>query len=411
MGSIVKHAGILGSMGAVSALVFLVLLLIAMNSAGGWTLGVNRLSELGTIGGSAAYYTAGCVISGALAILFGLGFSLREVNAVHKVCGLLVVVAAALLVALGLTAGAGDLNVSISLMFCGVATAVVLAETVGSIIDRTYVLAVISGALLIILALVLFTDALKGAAFAFVLAIWAMFQGALFLAPDAAPVRKAAPAGRSKQKRHESESGKARDSEERAQEKPKDPKQDGGNPGKEASVQVLPKEEKADPTSSESLPAAEPSTEPGPSDEETIVAPLAEKQEEDTSEGVAGSPLPAFAKIHGEESNPSAAEDFFTDNSPGALVRRAAWNKGLRCRRDYGEHRIPVAFVKGKVAVFVEPADAPREKDGMLESEGWKVLRYDEAAVSDGKVQAEEINSAVKANLRAAKAASKKRRK
>ncbi len=91
-------------------------------------------------------------------------------------------------------------------------------------------------------------------------------------------------------------------------------------------------------------------------------------------------------------------EDIYTDNSPEALVRRAAWNKGLRCRRGYGEHNIPVAFVKGKVAVFVEPADADASIDDILREEGWTVLRYDTATITDGKAQGDEIADAIKKN-------------
>ena len=102
--------------------------------------------------------------------------------------------------------------------------------------------------------------------------------------------------------------------------------------------------------------------------------------------------------------------DVFTDYSPEALVRRAAWNKGLRCRRGYGDHNIPVAFVKGRVAVYVEPADADRSIDDLLVSEGWTVLRYDEAAITDGKAEGEEILAAVRANMRTVKSSSKKRK-
>ena len=119
-----------------------------------------------------------------------------------------------------------------------------------------------------------------------------------------------------------------------------------------------------------------------------------------------GSDLDVPAEVEEE-----LGEDMFTDYSPEAVVRRAAWNKGLRCRRGYGEHNIPVAFVKGKVAVYVEGADADTSIDDILREEGWTVLRYDASTITDGKAQGEEINQAVKANNRAAKAASKKKKK
>ena len=93
----------------------------------------------------------------------------------------------------------------------------------------------------------------------------------------------------------------------------------------------------------------------------------------------------------------------YTDNSPEALVRRAAWNKGLRCRRNYGDANIPVAFVKGKVAVYVDDADADTSGDDALRAEGWTVLRYKAVDITDGKDQGEEIAAAVKENTKAVK--------
>lgn len=100
--------------------------------------------------------------------------------------------------------------------------------------------------------------------------------------------------------------------------------------------------------------------------------------------------------------------DHYTDYSPEAVVRRAAWNNGLRCRRDYGDDKIPVAFVGGKVAVFVEPADADRTLDNKLKSQGWTVLRYDEAEITDGVKEGTEITEVVNDNLKAKKSKKKK---
>lgn len=104
-------------------------------------------------------------------------------------------------------------------------------------------------------------------------------------------------------------------------------------------------------------------------------------------------------------------EDLYTDYSPEAVVRRAAWNKGLRCRRNYGPHGIPVAFVKGKVAVYVDSPEADTSVDSELEAEGWTVIRYDATTITDGKAQGEEIAAAVKANARASKSSKKKGKK
>ena len=82
----------------------------------------------------------------------------------------------------------------------------------------------------------------------------------------------------------------------------------------------------------------------------------------------------------------------------------------MRCRRDYGDYHIPVAFVKGKVAVYVEePGTEDREVEAKLKEEGWVVLRYDINKVTDGLAEGAEIADAVKANVRAQKAAKKKK--
>ena len=137
--------------------------------------------------------------------------------------------------------------------------------------------------------------------------------------------------------------------------------------------------------------------------DEAVIEVIEDRPEEDAP----STPGPA-PSVEEEE---VLGEDLFTDYSPEAVVRRAAWNKGLRCRRDYGPYNIPVAFVKGKVAVFVVPADADTSMDVALIDEGWTILRYDEALVTDGKVQGEEIAATVKLKLREIKATTKGKKK
>ena len=102
------------------------------------------------------------------------------------------------------------------------------------------------------------------------------------------------------------------------------------------------------------------------------------------------------------------AEDFNWDLTPEGILRRAAWNKKLRCRRNYGDLAIPVAFVKGKVAVYVD-ADASAAKP-KLEADGWVVLSYNGLDITDGDKQAVEIRDAVKAQLRKMKKGKKKKK-
>ena len=102
------------------------------------------------------------------------------------------------------------------------------------------------------------------------------------------------------------------------------------------------------------------------------------------------------------------AEEFNWDLSPEDILRRAAWNKKLRCRRNYGEFAIPVAFVKGKVAVYVD-VDASVAKP-KLEENGWVVLTYNGLDITDGEKQAVEIRDTVKAQLRKMKKGKKKKK-
>ncbi|MDO5861407.1 MAG: hypothetical protein Q4Q58_01160, partial [Thermoplasmata archaeon] len=134
---------------------------------------------------------------------------------------------------------------------------------------------------------------------------------------------------------------------------------------------------------------------------------------EETAEPVVETPAapaeaPAEEPAPAVEEDEALGEDIYTDNSPEALVRRAAWNKGLRCRRSYGDRNIPVAFVKGKVAVYVDEPGADTSGDDELRAEGWTVLRYNAADITDGKAQGEEIAAAVKENTRASKKKGKK---
>ena len=98
------------------------------------------------------------------------------------------------------------------------------------------------------------------------------------------------------------------------------------------------------------------------------------------------------------------------DTSIEGVVRRAAWNKGLRCRRNYGDLRIPIAFVKGKVAIYVDNDEEANARRAELEGAGWVVFSYRAADITDGETQAVEIKDAVKSQLRAAKKSKKKKK-
>lgn len=172
---------------------------------------------------------------------------------------------------------------------------------------------------------------------------------------------------------------------------PEVPVEEQPEPVTEAPVEETPAEESVQPEAPVEEPAQEIS-------EQTVPETVAEE-------------VPVETVVDASNASPEVqepAEDIYTDNSPEALVRRAAWNKGLRCRRGYGEHEIPVAFVKGKVAVYVTDAGADASIDDVLREEGWTVLRYDAASITDGKQQGEEIAAAVKANTKTVKKKSRR---
>ncbi len=98
-------------------------------------------------------------------------------------------------------------------------------------------------------------------------------------------------------------------------------------------------------------------------------------------------------------------------DTPEGLMRRACWNKGLRCRLNYGPYYIPVAFVKSKVAVYID-TDAPDNRnDEALRDKSWVVLHFNEADITDGQKEAQIVADAVKANLRTLKKKKSKKAK
>ncbi len=110
-----------------------------------------------------------------------------------------------------------------------------------------------------------------------------------------------------------------------------------------------------------------------------------------------------------------AGDDFDIDEdewamTPEGIVRRAAWNKGLRCRRNYGPLAIPVAFVRWKVAVYVDADETTEENRSKLEKDGWIVVNYDSSKITDGQEQAEELRDTVKSQMRALKKKKKKKK-
>jgi very-short-patch-repair endonuclease len=85
-------------------------------------------------------------------------------------------------------------------------------------------------------------------------------------------------------------------------------------------------------------------------------------------------------------------------DTPALRVRKAVWTKRLRYRRDYGRAKIDLAFVKWKVAVFIDADGKAKPSDDALVKKGWIVLRFKESNITDGKKESESISAAIKEN-------------
>jgi len=85
-------------------------------------------------------------------------------------------------------------------------------------------------------------------------------------------------------------------------------------------------------------------------------------------------------------------------DTPELRVRKAVWAKRLRYRKDYGRSKIDLAFVKWKVAAFIDADGKPKQTDDALAKKGWIVLRFKESNITDGRDEAEKISAAIKDN-------------
>jgi len=91
---------------------------------------------------------------------------------------------------------------------------------------------------------------------------------------------------------------------------------------------------------------------------------------------------------------------YIAEDTPAARLKKAVWAKRLRYRMDYGDEGIDLAFVKRKVAVFI---DGNGKNDEILAKKGWKVLRFKGADITDGSKEAKLISDAVKESDKAVK--------
>ena len=454
MATALENGKITGTMGVVAALAYIVCMLVSAFLTDGFEFGVSTLDSLG----SETIYVAGCAIAGILGAVFGVLVSLRKVPSktfIEKVRGVLIIVSALLLIVIGVV-DLPDFNEYIVWAFIAVICLTVLADVGYDWVTDQKVETIISAFLLLVIVLTgclsQGNNVITQFAFVIFVAIWVIFISAMYFAPvAAAPVASSSKKNKDKDKKG---AGKADNAKKNApaprpypssrpeakqpakpvaKEQPKKvevpPKREEPVKVEEPKVVIPPKEEpkkeelpklkvmssreaamardarrkEEEPVKSiTEEPKSEPVVEPVV---ELVVEPIVESEAvtEDVPDDV------GYADSSDDEGD---VEDFdMYEDTPDALLRRATWNKGLRCRRDYGDYLIPIAFVKAKVAVYITDGSGDTSKDDALRSEGWTVFRYLESDITDGKDQAEEINKAVKDNLKAERASKKKKGK
>jgi len=431
---------IIGGIGIAAAVVFIIAMLIAIVNTDGFTFGSGTLSGLFP---ENVIIVAGSVIAGILGALFGLLITLGKAESkvfIGKIRGILMVLSGAVLVVLGMTNG----NELAVYLFIALIILSAASDTFYNWVSDQKIFMVFSLFLMLFIALTGILsqtgeNSVMGFAFAAFVAFWVILVAAIRFIPivEAEPLKKEKKGKESETKKKNAPAPRPypvkkeepKKAAERPAEKAKKPKEEP----KKAEPPVQETEEK--PPAEAPKPAEAKAKEPIKvmSSREAAAARNARKKEEPAAEAAAAeveveavaeaeaevAPEPPAETVPEEadtETFADAEEEGFDENleimedTPDALLRRATWNKGLRCRRDYGEYLIPIAYVKAKVAVYVQTEAGADDAsvDEKLMAKGWTVFRYKESDITDGKDQAEEISKAVKENLRADRAKKKK---
>jgi hypothetical protein len=464
MGISFSDGKVLGTLGLLAALIYVIALFVAALTTSGFEIGVNNITDLG----ETSVYTAGCIVAGLLGLVFGAGVLMRNIKGafIAKVYSILILVAAVVLVVLGVTKS----DSTVVMIFEIVAIIAVISEVGFNWISEQKALMVVSAFFAIFMIGTAALDAILGFGFAVFTALWIILTAVSYISEGqceactkktSKPVDKKENKNISKQK----QSVPAKPVEKVPSKKVEEPKKEDkvktsatvapktNVPKAEVKIESSNVEPKKNDVQKES-PKVEEKKEELPKlkvmssreaavvrdtkkvDDSKVEVPVKEATKQPV-ESVKESPASVVSEVKVEpigkievESVPIVQEETktigldnevedlegeieevnFAEDTPDALVRRAAWNKGLRCRRNYGEHKIPVAFVKGKVAVYISSDMGSKAEDDALTAEGWVVLHYIESDITDGKSQGEEIAKALKENLRAERASKKKKK-
>jgi colicin import membrane protein len=444
MATVSNDEKITGVIGIAAIAVFIIGLLIALVTDN-IPAGSEAMSDLYPM----TAFMAGSVIAGILGAIFGLLITIKKTESkffIGRVRGVLMIAAAAALIILGLTEGNDWVVYLFVILIILAATADVFYNWVADqkIHMVLSMILKLCMALIGILSLTETENFAYGFAFVVFVALWfglvAIMRFAPVVEPEPVkgkkakgnetkkknepaprpyPVKKEEPAKKSTAEKSAPKKAESKPAPKKAEPKPEPKKAEPKPEPKKAEPKPEPKKEEQQPKlkvmSSREAAAAR--------NARKKEEPAEEPDEEPAADVEIGrlepAPVPA-AEVEADAGTYTDQEEEGFDEfaeveaeTPDALLRRATWNKGLRCRRDYGEFQIPIAYVRAKVAVYVQPEfhedDALRDEE--IRAAGWTVFRYLESEISDGKDQAEEISKAVKENLKAERAAKKKKSK
>ena len=113
-------------------------------------------------------------------------------------------------------------------------------------------------------------------------------------------------------------------------------------------------------------------------------------------------------EFEGDDGEEEEDLSYLLEDTPEGRMRRAVWNKRIRYRRNYSRYKIDMAFVKFKVAVFVDNDGKGKPVDDTLAKKGWVVLRFKKGNITDGQEEANIVHKAVKERKKALKKKKKK---
>lgn len=361
MGYTRTKAGYFGVFGILAAIVYVAVFYTASGSVSNWTFGSSDTSVFMEI----ESYRYGLMAAGTLGALFGLGFIARRDNAAQIIGGITAVFAGLTLVIVGYQAPSVKDN--FILIFSALLILTALLDAVSEALNGQYISLVISLVLAIIMAAMYYFNTMYGAAFIITALIWLLFSSLIMIVYNSDP--DSVPSGRRK-------------------------KDNAMTPEEARKAELKARREKRAEARAVQQKSAEKNSEKESGKTEAV--PRERSFEENTE--------------NESEETYDVGEDIYADTSPEALVRRATWNKGLRCRRDHGKYGIPVAFVGAKVAVYVVPRDTEIPAEEKLKSEGWTVFVFDEEEVTDGEAQAEIVFEKVKEKEKSKKSKKKSKK-